>query len=95
MATVILPRSLVALFPGAERRHEVRGGTVAEVVDNLDAAVPGIRNRLVDAGPMLREHLNVFVDGERASLESPVPAGATIHIIPAISGGSATIRPRA
>ena len=95
MATVILPRSLVALFPGAERRHDVAGGTVAEVVDDLDTAVPGIRNRLVDSGPVLREHLNVFVEGQRASLQSPVPAGATVHIIPAISGGSATIRQRA
>ena len=87
MATVILPRSLVALFPGIERRHEVDGGTVAEVIDHLEARVPGIRNRLVDAGPILREHLNVFVAGERASLDSPVAAGATIHVIPAVSGG--------
>ena len=88
MATVILPRSLVALFPGTDRHHQVDGSTVAEVIDHLDARIPGIRNRLVDAGPMLREHLNVFVAGERASLESAVPAEATIHIIPAVSGGS-------
>jgi molybdopterin converting factor small subunit len=88
VATVILPRSLVALFPGVERRIEVDGATVAELIDRLDERIPGIRNRLVDAGPTLREHLNVFVAGERAALDSPIPARATVHVIPAVSGGS-------
>ena len=88
MATVVLPRSLVALFPGAERRYEIDGGTVAEVIDALDGRVPGLRNRVIDAGPVLREHLNIFVAGERADLATEVPAGSTVHIIPAVSGGS-------
>jgi molybdopterin converting factor small subunit len=87
MATVVLPRSLVALFPGAERRLELDGATVDELIDRLDERIPGIRNRLVDAGPALREHLNVFVDGQRAGLETAVPATATVHVIPAVSGG--------
>lgn len=87
MATVVLPRSLVALFPGAERRHEVGGATVAEVIDELDARVPGLRNRLLDAGPVIREHMNVYVSGERAKLSTAVPPGTTVHIIPAVSGG--------
>lgn len=87
MATVVLPRSLVSLFPGAERRYEVDGATVAEVIDGLERRVPGMRNRLVDAGPVLREHLNVFVAGQRAELSTMVPPGATLHIIPAVSGG--------
>src|SRR5262245_52731541 len=74
VATVILPRSLVALFPGAERRHEVDGATVGELIERLDERVPGLRNRVVDAGPVIREHLNVFVAGERATLATTVPA---------------------
>ena len=42
-AIVHLPRSLVALFPGAERRAEARGGTVLEVVTDLDRARAGAR----------------------------------------------------
>ena len=41
MATVLLPRSLLALFPGVERRHEVAGSTVADVLIALDAGGPG------------------------------------------------------
>ncbi len=87
MATVHLPRSLVAILPGAERRMEVPGGTVASVVDALDARAPGLRNRVLDAGPSIREHLNVFVDGERADLATPVGDGSTVPVIPAVSGG--------
>ena len=86
-AVVHLPRSLVALFPGMPRRLEASGATVARVIDDLDGRYPGLRDRLVDAGPSLRTHLNVFVAGERASLETPVPPGAAVHVIPAVSGG--------
>lgn len=88
MADVHLPRSLVALFPGAPRRIEARGATVADVIADLDARVPGIRNRLLDAGPTIRTHINIFVAGERAMLSTPVPEGATVHVIPAVSGGT-------
>lgn len=86
-AIVHLPRSLVALFPGAPRRLEVAGSTVAEVIDDLERQVPGMRNRLLDAGPEIRTHINVYVASERAALDTPVPAGADVHIIPAVSGG--------
>lgn len=86
-AVVHLPRSLVALFPGAPRRLEARGTTVADVIDDLDRQIPGLRNRLLDAGPGLRTHLNVFVAGKRAELDTPVPPSTDVHIIPAVSGG--------
>jgi molybdopterin converting factor small subunit len=89
MAEVLLPRSLVALFPGTPRRIRVAGATVAGVLDELDVQVPGIRNRIVDAGPVIRPHINVFVEGQRASLATPVPDGAVVHVIPAVSGGAA------
>ena len=87
MAEVVLPRSLVALFPGTPRRLQARGATVAELIADLDAQVPGMRNRLVDAGPTIRTHINVFVGGERATLATPVAADSVVHVIPAVSGG--------
>ena len=87
MADVHLPRSLVALFPGAPRRLAASGSTVAEVIDDLEAQVPGIRNRLLDAGPSIRTHINVFVAGHRATLATPVDTNSVVHVIPAVSGG--------
>jgi sulfur-carrier protein len=85
--TVHVPRSLVALFPGLERVMSAQGSTVLDVVLALDARVPGFANRVLDAGPVIRTHLNVFVAGERAALETAVPPGVEIYIVPAVSGG--------
>ena len=87
MATVLLPRSLLALFPGVDRRHDVPGETVDAILVALDARVPGMRDRLVEAGPRLRRHINVFVDGAPADLATAVASEATVHVIPAVSGG--------
>jgi len=87
MTTVILPRSLVSLIPGTERSCDVEASTVAEAIDRLDERTPGLRNRLVDSGPTLRQHINVYVDKEPAGLETPVRPDSTIHVIPSVSGG--------
>ena len=87
MATIILPRSLIALFPAAPRRCDVEATTVAEAIDRLDELAPGMRNRIVDAGPVIREHIKVFVDQQPATLATPLGPGSTLHVIPAVSGG--------
>ena len=87
MATVVLPRSLVALVVGSERRAEVEAGSVVEALSALDRRWPGLLDRVCDPGPVLRRHLNVFVDGERADLGTALAPGATVHVIPAVSGG--------
>ena len=74
MAVVHLPRSLIALFPSAPRQLELEADDVDELFQALDRAVPGMRERLVGAGPSLREHLNVFVDGEPATLATRLTA---------------------
>ncbi len=87
MATLHLPRSLVGLFPGAERRLEVDATSVDELVERLDERWPGMHDRLCEAGPRIRTHINVFVDGERATLQTPLAPGSVVHVIPAVSGG--------
>ena len=87
MATVMLPASLIALFPGVGKRRQVEGETVGALLVELDRSVPGMRERLVETGPRLRPHINVFVDGLPADLATVVPAGAVVHVLPAVSGG--------
>ena len=92
MATVLLPRSLVEMFPGAPRRLEVPGADVAAVFSDLDGRWPGMIDRLCEAGPRIRPFINVFVDGQRAMLSTAVSAASVVHIIPAVAGGCATLR---
>ena len=89
MPAVILPRSLAALIPGVEHLTTAPGATVGEVIAALDARWPGVSDRLCEAGPRIRDHINVFVEGERTNrLDEPIASDATIHIIPAIAGGA-------
>lgn len=69
------------------RRLDVEAGTVAEALDRLDERYPGLRDRLCDPGPLLRPHINVYVDRERADLGTALRAGARLDVIAAISGG--------
>jgi len=64
-------RSLVALFPGAERRCVVPGGTVGEVIEELEARLPGMRDRLLTAGPVIREHLKSSSTGSGPASARP------------------------
>ncbi|HUA77633.1 MAG TPA: MoaD/ThiS family protein [Acetobacteraceae bacterium] len=75
------------LFPGAPRELELAAADVAGVMAALDMRWPGMRDRLCDSTPRIRRHITVFVAGERARLETPLPPGAEVLIMTAISGG--------
>jgi len=82
-----LPGVLMDLFPGAPRRVELPASTVREMIDGLDALWPGMRDRMCDSRPAIRRHMNVFVDGERATLQTRLAPGTEVFILTAISGG--------
>lgn len=82
-----LPDPLLRLFPGAEPRVEVAAKTVADALEALEACWPGMRDRLCDSTPAIRRHINIFVDGRRADLDTPLPAGTEMVVLTAISGG--------
>lgn len=84
---VMLPAALVNLFPGSMRRVELSASTVGDALDALDARWPGMRDRLCDSTPAIRRHINVFVAGERAALDTRLPPGAELFVLTAISGG--------
>jgi molybdopterin synthase sulfur carrier subunit len=87
MAHVHLPPTLPSLYADLPRRLEIEAGTVGEVIERLDERWPGLRDRLCEPGPALRTHINVYVDRERAGLETPLESGSRVDVIAAISGG--------
>lgn len=89
MAHVHVPRSLAALFPGVPRRLELAADDVAGLIRALDTGYPGMWDRLCEPGPRLRQHMNAFVDGRPATLETALEESSVVHIIPAVSGGAA------
>ena len=87
MADFHLPPTLPPLFVGLPRQVEIDAATTGEAIDRLDEQWPGLRDRLCEPGPVLRRHINLYVDGERAGLDAPLEARSRVDVIAAISGG--------
>ena len=87
MAELHLPMTLTPLFAGLPRKLEVDAPTVADAFDELEERWPGLRDRLCEPGPVLRPHINVYVDRERATLETPLAPDSRVDVLAAISGG--------
>ena len=87
MAEVHLPATLAPLFAGLPRRVEVDATTVADAIAALEQRWPGLRDRLLEPGPSIRRHIHVYVDRERAGLESRISQDSRVDVIAAISGG--------
>ena len=87
MAELHLPRTLTPLFSDLPRSVEVDASNVAEAIAQLEERWPGVRDRLCDPGPVLRQHIHVYVDQERAELDTPLNPRSRIDVVAAISGG--------
>jgi sulfur-carrier protein len=87
MAELYLPSTLAPLFAGLPRRLEVDAGTVADALEQLEERWPGFRDRLCEPGPALRRHIHVYVDRQRAGLDTALDARSRVDVIAAISGG--------
>ena len=90
MAKVRIP---TPLQPAAGNRPEVecKGGTVDELIADLDRQHPGIRSRLCEADGRLRRFLNLYLnDTDVRTLKAgatPVQPNDEVSIVPAIAGG--------
>jgi sulfur-carrier protein len=87
VAELHLPMTLTPLFDGLPRRLEVGAETVEEAIAELEARWPGLRDRLCEPGPELRRHIHVYVDQERAALDTRIEPRSRVDVIAAISGG--------
>jgi molybdopterin converting factor small subunit len=89
--TLRVPTILRTLTGGAAEVTVDGAGTLAEVIDKVDAEHPGIRGRVLDDDGKLRRFVNVYVGEDDVrfaqGLETPTPDGVTVSIIPAVAGG--------
>jgi len=87
MAELHLPGTLPPLFRDLPRRLDLDAATVGEAIDRLEERWPGLRDRLCEPGPKLRHHIHVYVDRERAGLDTALDMRSRVDVITAISGG--------
>ena len=88
--TVKIPPQLRAAV-GGQAAPQVAASTVGEALEALYAEHAELRERVSDGDGGLRRFVNGFLDGEDIrfleGLETPVPEGAELTILPAVAGG--------
>jgi molybdopterin synthase sulfur carrier subunit len=90
MAIEVRIPTILRSYTGGAKAVESSGATLDELLNNLDAAHGGLRERLVD-GEKLRRFVNVYLNDEDVrflgGLETPVKDGDTVTVLPAVAGG--------
>ena len=85
--TVSVPTQLRG-YTGGRAEVEATGESLDAVLRDLDRQFPGFRFRVIDEQNRVRRHILLYVGGEREdNLAAPIPAGAELFIIGALSGG--------
>jgi sulfur-carrier protein len=83
--------TILRTYTGGSPEVDAEPGSLREVIAGLDAAYPGIGGRIIDDAGNLRRFVNVYVGDEDVrfaqGLDTPVPAGARVSVIPAVAGG--------
>ena len=91
MAIEVRIPTILRSYTGGAKAVESSGATLDELLNNLDAAHGGLRERLVD-GEKLRRFVNVYLNDEDVrflgGLETPVKDGDTVTVLPAVAGGA-------
>ena len=88
--SVLLPGALRG-FASGRSEVQVEATTAGQALAALTAAHAGLRPHLFDEHGRIRSFVNVYVNDEdirhQAGLDTPVPAGGSVMIIPSIAGG--------
>jgi len=83
--------TILRSYTGGAAEVGATAGTLREVIAGLNAEFPGIGSRLLDDTGRLRRFVNVYVDDEDVrlaqGLDTPVPPGTQVSVIPAVAGG--------
>ena len=83
--------TILRTYTGGSAEVTADPGTLREVLAGLDAAYPGLAGRIVVETGNLRRFVNGYVGEEDVrfaqGLETPVPSGAHVSVIPAVAGG--------
>ena len=78
-------------YTGGASEVAADGGTLAEVIDALELAHPGLKARVLDDDGAIRRFVNVYVNDDDVrfadGLATATPDGTSISIIPAVAGG--------
>lgn len=83
---------LVQKVTDGQRSLTATGGTVSELIANLDSRYPGFSRELRDESGQVHRFVNIYVNDEDVrflnKLDTPVKDGDVVSILPAMAGGA-------
>ncbi|MEZ0093880.1 MoaD/ThiS family protein [Streptacidiphilus sp. EB129] len=83
--------TILRTYTGGAAEVAAEGATLAAVIADLEANHTGISGRILDDAGKLRRFVNVYVNDDDVrfaeGLETAVPDGASVSVIPAVAGG--------
>ncbi len=83
--------SVIQKTVGGQRAVTAEGGTVAELIDDIERRYPGFRAQLVDEGGQLHRFVNIYLNDEDVRFlqgaETTLNEGDEVSILPALAGG--------
>lgn len=90
MAVEVRIPTILRTYTGGEKSVEGKGATLSDLVEDLDARFPGLRDRLIDDGG-LRRFVNIYLNDEDVrfldGLDTKIADGDAVTILPAVAGG--------
>ena len=82
--------TILRTYTAGQKAVEGSGGTLDELITDIESRHPGIKDRLVD-DKGLRRFVNVYLNDEDVrflgGLETPVADGDSVTVLPAVAGG--------
>ena len=76
---------------GSQAEVQIDAVSVGELVENLENAHAGIKEKLVDDSGEIRRYVNIYVNDEDIRFldgkETELKEGDSVSIVPAIAGG--------
>ena len=88
---VMIPSPLQKLTKD-QAEIEAEGGSIKELIENIEKNFPGIKERICDDSGKVRKFINIYVNEEDIRFlkqdETSLKDGDEVSIIPAIAGGS-------
>ena len=90
MAIEVRIPTILRTYTDGQKAVPASGGTLTEIIDDLEANHPGIKERLLD-GDDLRRFVNVYVNDEdvrfTGGLSTELSDGDNVTVLPAVAGG--------
>ena len=91
MAVTVQMTSVIQKAVNGQKAIEAEGGSVGELIANIDEAYPGFKDQVSNGNGELHRFVNIYINDEdirfMQQLETPVATGDVVSILPALAGG--------